>query len=429
MAGAYFRSHGFPHLKGTPTWNESIKKWMFPEQKIETAPGKGGGQLAGGGAGGGRSADGGGAKSSEKAPSGAKPSDGSAGGAKSGGGAGGVDQSDADRAAARQREADDQKLAEMGTSREQIRDKVNMTNGAFMEKYGLGGWWKYPATAVRDLPPAMLRRILSESEQDNTLYLQPSGRISTNAVETANKVAEYQPPDSALGGVVRGTALLAGASAEDAERLGRLADGVSVLVELGMAYAARKVRAGQAEGGSGGPGGRGVGDDFNASPRSDGTGSAGKDSGPRARVERDFRADFVNYRVAGARQDFERIDSETPQRYQVYEIRDAQGGSVYVGIVGGRTAPRDAVDRLQEHLQTKPGEFIGTAATIHVLGTNLDERLARALEYDLIKEKAPAWNSPQDPMSYERKYGDKPEPAEVRAANNTHLNFTITITR
>jgi excinuclease UvrABC nuclease subunit len=120
--------------------------------------------------------------------------------------------------------------------------------------------------------------------------------------------------------------------------------------------------------------------------------------------------------------------SDIPTRYQVYELRDAQNNTVYVGIAGGTEHPRDATDRLREHLYTKTGEFIGDADTLYIHGVDLDERIARALEDDLIDSKSPKWNRRQrDPQSYARKYGTKPTPDEVRAANNALLRFKIEV--
>ena len=112
----------------------------------------------------------------------------------------------------------------------------------------------------------------------------------------------------------------------------------------------------------------------------------------------------------------------------MYEIRNAAGKTVYVGIAGGITQPRDAVDRLREHLYTKAGEFIGDADTIVIRGVDLDERVARALEDHLIDEHYPRWNNrSRDPQSYQRKYGMKPTDDEVRLANNALLRFKITL--
>lgn len=59
-------------------------------------------------------------------------------------------------------------------------------------------------------------------------------------------------------------------------------------------------------------------------------------------------------------------------------------------------------------------------------GADLDERLARALEDDLITEKKPKWNKRErDPQSYRKKYRSAPAMEEVRRASNTFFSFFI----
>jgi hypothetical protein len=177
-------------------------------------------------------------------------------------------------------------------------------------------------------------------------------------------------------------------------------------------------------------GDKGTGDRGKANP---GTGAPGGGPVPpraprrRPRMRQEmFVRGGVQYRISGTEEHWDALVSNTATRYQVYEIRNAAGETVYVGIAGGITQPKDAVDRLHEHLYTKAGEFIGDADTIVIRGVDLDERVARALEDHLIDEHAPWWNKrSRDPQSYQRKYGMKPTDAEVQLANNALLRFKI----
>jgi hypothetical protein len=139
-----------------------------------------------------------------------------------------------------------------------------------------------------------------------------------------------------------------------------------------------------------------------------------------------FTRDGIRYRFVGTGEDFDRLGSSIATRFQVYEVRNIHGETIYTGIAGGKTRPRDALDRLREHLYTKAGDFIGDAHTIHIRGVDLDERIARALEHDIIRAKKPHWNRPaRDPERYDRKYGMEPSPEEVRRANNANLTFRL----
>ena len=122
-----------------------------------------------------------------------------------------------------------------------------------------------------------------------------------------------------------------------------------------------------------------------------------------------FVRDGVAYQFEGG-SDFAKLVSPGPTRYEVYDVRDTSGKAIYIGITGGKEIPRDALDRLLEHLKTKNGEFIGDAASIHVRGRDLDEKLARALEDDLISTHQPRYNNRErDRYNYQRTYGDGPK--------------------
>jgi hypothetical protein len=139
-----------------------------------------------------------------------------------------------------------------------------------------------------------------------------------------------------------------------------------------------------------------------------------------------FERGGISYRFVGPGASFDAVENNIATRFQVYEIRNARGETVYVGISGGKSQPRDALVRLKEHLVTKQGAFIGDAAEIRILGVDLDERVARGLEDNLIDQKNPFWNNRErDPDSYLRKYGQKPSVEEVRAANNANIPFRI----
>ena len=121
-----------------------------------------------------------------------------------------------------------------------------------------------------------------------------------------------------------------------------------------------------------------------------------------------------------------------PPGAQVYIIRDASERITYVGIV--EPGQRNALIRLRDHLANKPGEFLGDASSIEVVGVGLEERQARALEDELISQHHPKWNARErDPQSYSRKYGGTrsspanpvPVQQEVQPAFNFSARFKI----
>lgn len=141
-----------------------------------------------------------------------------------------------------------------------------------------------------------------------------------------------------------------------------------------------------------------------------------------------FRRSWVQYQIAAPLEHFDAVRQTIATRFQVYEIKNARGETVYVGITGGRDAPRDALQRLQEHLYTKAGEFIGDAAYIIVRATDLDEHVARACEDALIDVANPHWNKrDRDPASYVRMYGEKPALKETLALLRLNLWFRIDV--
>ena len=140
-----------------------------------------------------------------------------------------------------QRKADDQKLQAIGITRQQLIDWATMTHGDFIDKHGLMVWLRFPKDKVIALPADLLVRVLPK--QDQTLYLQPSGRISTNADETARNLENFQPPATPLGGLLKGVALLVGMSPEAAEALGQAGDLAEALLPVAAASIAKNAAA------------------------------------------------------------------------------------------------------------------------------------------------------------------------------------------
>jgi hypothetical protein len=139
--------------------------------------------------------------------------------------------------------SDDARLSAIGVTRQQVTDYLSMTRGDFISKYGGGTilgevkfWWHFPSDQVRALPLSLLARLLPATDQ--TLYLQPSGRIATNSNEKATQVANFDP-GTPLGGVAsvaaRGVAAAVGASRENTELAAGVAGAVGNLANAGLA--------------------------------------------------------------------------------------------------------------------------------------------------------------------------------------------------
>jgi RHS repeat-associated protein len=138
---------------------------------------------------------------------------------------------------------DDARLSAIGVTRQQVTDYLSMTRGDFVSKYGGGTvlgevkfWWHFPTDQIRALPLSLLARVLPPTDQ--TLYLQPSGRIATNSNEKATQVANFDP-GTPLGGVAsvaaRGVAAAVGASRENTELAAGVAGAVGNLANAGLA--------------------------------------------------------------------------------------------------------------------------------------------------------------------------------------------------
>jgi uncharacterized membrane protein YgcG len=127
---------------------------------------------------------------------------------------------------------------------------------------------------------------------------------------------------------------------------------------------------GRRPGGGGGGGGRNPG------------GGGGGNAGTGDEVIR-FTRDGINYEA--------RISPEARQAYDdipvgdtvVYTVRNGKGEVIYVGI-SKKTDRRQAVDRLQEHLTTKEGDFVAGAEKFEIVGHYPSERAAHALEHSLV---------------------------------------------
>ena len=124
----------------------------------------------------------------------------------------------------------------LGINRQQLIDWVTLTRGDFMDKYGLRIWWNFPNKEVHKLPGSFLARVLPATDQ--TLYLQPSGQVATNANEQARKFQNFNP-GTPLGGVAnvttRGVAAALGASRETTELYASAAQDFGNLVNSGLA--------------------------------------------------------------------------------------------------------------------------------------------------------------------------------------------------
>jgi hypothetical protein len=134
-------------------------------------------------------------------------------------------------------------------------------------------------------------------------------------------------------------------------------------------------------------------------------------AGPR------FERGGVGYRFEGTAENFAKIKSSPPGS-QVYIVRNAAGKPIYVGIT-----ERTSITRLLEHLGKQPGEWLGSASQIEIVGEGLLEREARGLEQDLIEELKPEFNNELDPFT--RKFKTAPDPADVQASHNTRIILDI----
>ncbi|MCD9025516.1 SpvB/TcaC N-terminal domain-containing protein [Cohnella silvisoli] len=136
------------------------------------------------------------------------------------------------------KQADDPYVTE-GVSKEEVADAMNLKNGDMIEKYG----WNRRGQ-IFDAMSKMSLKDLARAlpEQDKTVYWQPSGRQATNSQEQrsvlADKVENFNP-GTPIGGIVRTAAYAAGASHEEAERIGAVGDLAEGLLPAATAGVAR----------------------------------------------------------------------------------------------------------------------------------------------------------------------------------------------
>ena len=99
-----------------------------------------------------------------------------------------------------------------------------------------------------------------------------------------------------------------------------------------------------------------------------------------------------------------------PAGYAVYLVRDAGGRVIYVGITG-----RPGWVRWTEHLADKSGEWLGQASRFEFTAVGLDtEKLALALEHDLMRELAPPFNRQ---WTYLERFGGPPAAVDIPSPN------------
>ena len=99
-----------------------------------------------------------------------------------------------------------------------------------------------------------------------------------------------------------------------------------------------------------------------------------------------------------------------PAGYSVYLVRNASGEVIYVGITG-----RTGWERWGEHLAEKGGEWLGQASRFEYVAVGLDtEKLALALEHDLMRQFRPRFNTQ---WSYQLKFGGPPTSVDIPRTN------------
>jgi RHS repeat-associated protein len=164
---------------------------------------------------------------------------------------------------------------------------------------------------------------------------------------------------------------------------------------------------------------------------SGGSSAAPQSAGGKSQGSQSFVRSGVRYELTG---DLDKLQKTRPGA-QVYIVRNAKGEQIYVGITGteegaeraGEKAARDAITRLKEHLEKQPGEWIGSASKLEIVGEGLSERQALALEQDLIQANPAGPGFNKDLTPYETKFGAsvEPDPQDISAAYNTRISINI----
>jgi len=144
------------------------------------------------------------------------------------------------------------------------------------------------------------------------------------------------------------------------------------------------------------------------------------------------QAAFVKYELIGDTQKL----ADAGNKAQVYLIRDSSGTIRYVGSVNVEpavTQPRDAIDRLMEHLYDKGGTFekMGSAFELQVVSILDSDRLALGLEQDLIRSidaDNPRQLLNDEKLPFSRVFkGEEPDAIDLKIAYNTNVRIKIRI--
>jgi hypothetical protein len=147
-----------------------------------------------------------------------------------------------------------------------------------------------------------------------------------------------------------------------------------------------------------------------------------------------FKSGGVSYRLSVSTRSEAFFNAIPTGHTVVYTVHNSGGEIIYVGITT-KTASRDALNRLYEHLYTKDGEFIGGAGEFRIVGHYDKELEAHALEQHLVDSYDPAYNkdlTPWDtwlkgtPWAKEQKEF-RPEWQPNIPAENTLIRFGIEI--
>ena len=166
------------------------------------------------------------------------------------------------------------------------------------------------------------------------------------------------------------------------------------------------------KGGEGGPPKRGgKGEPPGGGKAPGGRGNRGVDSS-RATGEREitFTRDGIDYRITVSAESRRAYDNIPVGDTVVYTVHDPHGEVIYIGI-SKKTRGRQAINRLQEHLKTKDGDFVAEASDFRIVGHYGDEKSAHALEQFLVTTTPTAvYNKDKNPwLTFVDYYASKME--------------------
>ena len=126
-------------------------------------------------------------------------------------------------------------------------------------------------------------------------------------------------------------------------------------------------------------------------------------------VSRRLQRGWLRFRLDAPPSMWRALDT-MPAGYAVYLVRDAAERVIYVGITG-----RTGWQRWAEHLADKGGEWLGQASRFEFVAVGLDtEKLALALEDDLMRQLAPRFNTQ---WTYLERFGTPPAAVDIPATN------------